>query len=307
MGELEFKIIKMPPTWQEFYSNIARSFGWQVHTMQEGIDGVISRGFGTGTSYAMRTAPFTLSSQSNINLHKVVSILTVTYARDLAMPNRNQILDIERRAWQLVDQFVNKAKQSGKWDYSLPEWLEVNRLRSEAASILKQEQISAQASNQSQDFLGGSPDAQPGGNPASTPKRDKMKKQALVNITNVEHNLMQASMKGMSIHLQFNVENCINERCEAIAYFYDAGGKQLKDINQKYRTKTGYVCAGTEFIPAYDNALYDDLAIFMPYKELDLPADSGKHDLKFYVEFYNYASQSFIGKTNFWNFHIQND
>lgn len=50
MPPLEYKVLKMPHHRQEFYSYSLRCFGWQVQGMQENVDSVVSRSFGTTTN-----------------------------------------------------------------------------------------------------------------------------------------------------------------------------------------------------------------------------------------------------------------
>ena len=51
--------------------------------------------------------------------------------------------------------------------------------------------------------------------------------------------------------------------------------------------------------PAYDKAVYDDLQIFMPYDELDLPR--GKYNLKMDVDL-AYDDDELIQHLNFYDF-----
>ena len=97
----------------------------------------------------------------------------------------------------------------------------------------------------------------------------------------VDHNQYQNSIKGMRIHVRFDVDNFKGYQGSVVAYFYDKNGEPLKDTNQNYNTTGGNVSVGDSFRPPYDNSIYKDYPLFMPYRELHL---SGKHNLKFRIQ-----------------------
>jgi hypothetical protein len=65
-------------------------------------------------------------------------------------------------------------------------------------------------------------------------------------------------------------------------YFKDKEGQPLKDRNKKYYSESGDVAVFKYLKPGYDEAVYNDLSIFMPYDELDL--DPGEYNLKMAVD-----------------------
>ena len=95
----------------------------------------------------------------------------------------------------------------------------------------------------------------------------------------VEYNVYEDDIKGLKIHLKFSVKrmNGIKGRC--VAYFYYEDGSPVKDKNSSYRTIDGQASSGKDFTPSYDNSTFNDLVIFMPYKELE--AKKGEHNMKF--------------------------
>ena len=97
----------------------------------------------------------------------------------------------------------------------------------------------------------------------------------------VDHNQYQDSVKGMRIHVKFEVDNFKGNQWSVNAYFYQKNGDPLKDTNQIYNTTSGNVAVGGSFRPGYVNTLYEDYSLFMPYQELHL---SGKHNLKFRIQ-----------------------
>jgi hypothetical protein len=98
----------------------------------------------------------------------------------------------------------------------------------------------------------------------------------------VEYNVTENELQGLRIHTKFNIYNYKGIGGNCIAYFYTNDGTPLKDYNNRYYTSTGFVSANTKFEPAYENTLFNDLTIFIPYDELHVA--NGSHDLKFRVE-----------------------
>lgn len=83
-----------------------------------------------------------------------------------------------------------------------------------------------------------------------------------------EDDIYEDGVRGMKIHLNMNVYNLKSKQCLAAAYFYTNSGTALIDTNNKYHSKNGKVSCGKDFAPPYDNSLYKDFSIFMPYNEL---------------------------------------
>ncbi|HKP53216.1 MAG TPA: hypothetical protein VJ183_11265 [Chloroflexia bacterium] len=119
----------------------------------------------------------------------------------------------------------------------------------------------------------------------------------------VDHNVTQSGEKGMLIHLKFTIDNVKGRDCKASAYFYYATGEKLLDTNGKLNTTDGQVAVSTDFKPGFDSTQYDDLTIFMPVSELDLPA--GEFDLKFRVEIYNLPKVGSLATSEFYEFNVK--
>jgi len=98
----------------------------------------------------------------------------------------------------------------------------------------------------------------------------------------VEHNITDENGNiGMIIHFNFVTYNMKDIAAYVAAYFdyNDGSGQSLKDKNNKYNTSGGNVAVFKGIYPGYDTAYYDDLRVFMPYDELDLP--KGNYNLSF--------------------------
>jgi hypothetical protein len=93
----------------------------------------------------------------------------------------------------------------------------------------------------------------------------------------VDYDVKEGSQSGMRIHVKFTTYGMKNLNSYVAVYFMDGNGTYLKDKNGKFASSTNEVAVYRELTPAYDPADYNDLTIFMPYSELDLP--DGNHNL----------------------------
>ena len=103
----------------------------------------------------------------------------------------------------------------------------------------------------------------------------------------VDHNVYENGNKGMRIHIKMNVYNLRSKQGRAVAYFYTSSGTALVDRNNQYNTNTGKVCCPGNLNPGYDNTLYEDFTVFMPYYELHI---STKGSYKFFVSIWDYSA-----------------
>lgn len=96
-----------------------------------------------------------------------------------------------------------------------------------------------------------------------------------------EHNVRVGMVKGMKIHVDFEVVNSRGKQGFCAAYFYFENGNKLMDYNMQYRAIDGQVSTSVPFVPSYDESTFTDVELFMPYSELHV---SGAANLKFHVE-----------------------
>ena len=61
--------------------------------------------------------------------------------------------------------------------------------------------------------------------------------------------------------------------------------------------------ATTNFTPAYDPAVYNDLQLFMPYEALNMETGE-KYTLKFYLALYDKEGGRFFGKSGWYKFNL---
>lgn len=85
--------------------------------------------------------------------------------------------------------------------------------------------------------------------------------------------------KGLSIKVSFDVSGMKGHDGKVSCYFYDSDGNALKDLNNNYGTNgsTRYVAVSKSITPGYDNTIYTDLEIKIPYDELHLSGTYGRN------------------------------
>ena len=95
----------------------------------------------------------------------------------------------------------------------------------------------------------------------------------------IDYDVYEDGVKGMKIHVKFTAYEMLNMDAFLAIYFEfdDEIGGYLKDKNSKYNSSAGEVAVYRSMKPLYNPAVYDDLAVFMPYGEFDL--DPGQYDL----------------------------
>jgi hypothetical protein len=94
----------------------------------------------------------------------------------------------------------------------------------------------------------------------------------------VDFDVMENNRKGMRIHAKFRVFNMKDVDSYLAIYFETKTGEKLKTENTAYRSGDGQVAVFRSMKPGYDESVYSDLQLFMPYDELKLRP--GRHDLK---------------------------
>ena len=120
-----------------------------------------------------------------------------------------------------------------------------------------------------------------GMNVAIALNQEPLKATGKFNNMRVEHNVFKDGFKGMKIFLDFSVQDMKGVKGNCSVYFYyENGGKAIKDTNGRYHTTDGYAAVSRSITPDSYDALYEDFEIFMPYSELEV--GSGKHNLKLY-------------------------
>lgn len=99
-----------------------------------------------------------------------------------------------------------------------------------------------------------------------------------------EQNAYEDGQSGMRIHVNLNVFGMKNKEGGVAAYFNYPNGGKLRDTNQRYYSTDGQVTVWKKITPGYDNTIYEDLQLFIPYREIEGGARNGSY--KFNVQVY---------------------
>ena len=94
----------------------------------------------------------------------------------------------------------------------------------------------------------------------------------------IDFDVYENSQKGMKIHAKFSVSSMKNIEGFLACYFEKKDGTRLTTTNSTYRSKTGQLAVYKSITPAYDQADYNDISMFIPYSAFDL--SPGRNDLK---------------------------
>jgi hypothetical protein len=115
----------------------------------------------------------------------------------------------------------------------------------------------------------------------------------------IDYNVTQGGQKGMRIHTAFKAYNMKGIPSYLALYFQERDGTPLRDRNGKFNSADDTVAAYYELLPAYNPAVYEDLAIFMPYDELDLAP--GSYELRIDASVI-YKQGGLITRLTYYNF-----
>ena len=98
----------------------------------------------------------------------------------------------------------------------------------------------------------------------------------------VDYDVTENGKKGMRIHLKFSAINLKGVDANAVVYFQKKNGEKIDGVSTSFRSKNGQLAIYKSLKPAYDEAVYKDLQLFMPYSEINV--GSGKFDLRMKAE-----------------------
>ncbi len=94
----------------------------------------------------------------------------------------------------------------------------------------------------------------------------------------IDQNVVENGLSGVMIHARFNVYNLKGVTSELYLRFKNQFGQYLISSNKLFSNQRGELAVYRKKItPAFTSTVYDDIAVFLPYNEINLPV--GDHDL----------------------------
>jgi hypothetical protein len=98
----------------------------------------------------------------------------------------------------------------------------------------------------------------------------------------VDYNIKEKGKAGMRVHVSYTVHELKGTDAYLAIYFAKEDGEKLLTNNKTYRSKDGQVAVFYSMKPGFDDAVYKDTKLFVPYDEFNL--DSGTYDLKMDID-----------------------
>ena len=314
MTQYEYKVVKGRVVDQNYYTSWLAAYGWQVQNMQEVVDKVVNQslGFssnmGSGSMFGhayyhphTNTTAFSgyqtnhgWGTNMNTTVTRVQTKLTITFFRDINFPDREELNKIEAQWWKCSERYLGKVIDRGntKGEEKWPELIELKRIQSMAWEIRnRKKSIPAPVQPKKVETAQKLPQ-QVENKPVQVPN---IPASAAIKDMEVSHNVFQSDQPGIQIRLCFTIQHRKGFSCGVLAYFRDEQGNGLVDLNNKFKTSSGYVCVGSSCTPDFEDALFNDYILFLPYAELDQP--DGKRNLQFNVQIYDDIGKDFIAKS----------
>ncbi len=120
---------------------------------------------------------------------------------------------------------------------------------------------------------------------SETPKPDATKStktdgeaRASIGKIRADFNVKEGGRSGMRVYTTFTVYDLKGSDLYLALYFQKEDGTPLKTSNQKYASTAGEVAVFEELKPGFDETLYNEMELFIPYDEFKLT--KGKYDLR---------------------------
>ena len=100
---------------------------------------------------------------------------------------------------------------------------------------------------------------------------------------------------GMSIFVDLSLCNVAGVECSVAAYFSDATGQPLQDLNGVYRTYDNQVATSARLRASSNEEVFRNEELWIPYEELHLSI--GRHGLTFYLAVVREATHEVLAST----------
>lgn len=113
-----------------------------------------------------------------------------------------------------------------------------------------------------------------------------------VNSKRLDHNVVENGVKGLKVHLDFELIDMNGAEGEVLVYLEQPKGVPVKDLNGSYLTVNGNVVFSSNYHSPYDNSRYEDFTVFMPLDELHMNPGTNTYYCK--VKFYDTVNKQFM-------------
>ncbi len=129
------------------------------------------------------------------------------------------------------------------------------------------------------------------------PTADEAKPNAVNKKIVLKHNVIENGKKGVKILANFNVYNLKGIKTDVV-FRFKKSGKYLTSSNKEFATKAGHLNGRRYLTPAHRATVYENLEVFIPYKEFNL--GYGIHNLQMvsYVIYRDGKIVSHLGSQN---------
>lgn len=115
------------------------------------------------------------------------------------------------------------------------------------------------------------------------------------------HNVDRYGLIGMEISVSFSVSGMLNRIGQVSVNFFHRDGRYLIGVSNEHRSITGRAGVWRNFTPNYQNDIFSNFVLFMPYRELGLSSavhNKLKFDVGIFDEYRNQLDRyDFV---NFW-------
>ena len=93
---------------------------------------------------------------------------------------------------------------------------------------------------------------------------------AQINSVRIDHNLWEGGVKGMVIHVGFDVQDLMGRQGQVSVYFNYWQGGPLTAFDSLHRSPDGHLLVSNDFVPQFAAADFPDFQLFMPYEALHM-------------------------------------
>ena len=114
----------------------------------------------------------------------------------------------------------------------------------------------------------GGPQPSGGAVAPSPPRRELAPPSAEIEGVWIKFDLVRDGRKGMEFHIRFHISNHRGRRGRACIFVYEEDGDPVRNDGEGcYVTPSGFLTVQETFTPRYDQSLYEDFCLFLPYDQ----------------------------------------